>query len=60
LKRTFERMETGKSKGLSKILNENILLGYTLDQIRNKVRKLHEMYLQKKKKANSTGEGSVE
>ncbi|GBB84507.1 hypothetical protein RclHR1_11080002 [Rhizophagus clarus] len=36
-----------------------MLPGRTLDQIRNKVGKLHEMYLQKKKKANSTGEGSV-
>ncbi|RIA83413.1 hypothetical protein C1645_833878 [Glomus cerebriforme] len=31
---------------------------HTLEQIRNKVGKLREMYLQKKKKSNSTGEGS--
>ena len=42
------------------MINENLLPGRTLDQIRNKVGKLREMYLQKKKKANSTGEGSVE
>ena len=41
-------------------MNENLLPGRTLEQIRNKVGKLREMYLQKKKKANSTGEGSVE
>ncbi|CAB4438775.1 unnamed protein product [Rhizophagus irregularis] len=37
-----------------------ILLESSLDQIRNKVGTLRETYLQKKKKANSTGEGSVE
>src|SRR2546430_16839661 len=47
-------------KVYQKILNENLLPGRTLEQIRNKVGKLREMYLQKKKKVNSTGEGSVE
>ncbi|RIA97141.1 hypothetical protein C1645_814370 [Glomus cerebriforme] len=37
------------------MVNENLLPGRILEQIRNKVRKLHKMYLQKKKKANSTG-----
>ena len=46
-------------KVYQKIVNENLLPGRTLEQIRNKVGKLREMYLQKKKKANSTGEGSV-
>ena len=42
------------------MINENLLPGRTLEQIRNKVGKLREMYLQKKRKANSTGEGNVE
>ena len=37
-----------------------MLPGRTIEQIRNKVGKLREMYLQKRKKTNSTGEGSVE
>jgi hypothetical protein len=40
-------------------LNENLLPDCTLKQVKNKVEKLCEMYLQKKKKANSTGEGNV-
>ena len=47
-------------KVYQRMVNENLLPGRTLEQIRNKVGKLREMYLQKKKKANSTGEGSVE
>ena len=56
----MEEWKWGKVKVYQKIINENVLPGCTLDQIRNKVGKLREMYLQKKKKANSTGEGSVE
>ena len=56
----LEEWKRGKMKVYQKILNENLLPGRTLEQIRNKVGKLREMYLQKKKKANSTGEGSVE
>jgi hypothetical protein len=56
----LEEWKRGKMKVYQKIVNENLLPGRTLEQIRNKVGKLREMYLQKKKKANSTGEGSVE
>ena len=56
----MEEWKRGKVKIYQKIINENVLPGRTLDQIRNKVGKLREMYLQKKKKANSTSEGSVE
>lgn len=56
----MEEWKRGKVKVYQKIVSENVLPGRTLDQIRNKVGKLREMYLQKKKKANSTGEGSVE
>jgi hypothetical protein len=59
-KENLEEWKRGKVKVYQKIVNENLLPGRTLDQIRNKVGKLREMYLQKKKKANSTGEGSVE
>jgi hypothetical protein len=59
-KENLEEWKRGKVKVYQKIVSENMLPGRTLDQIRNKVGKLREMYLQKKKKANSTGEGSVE
>ncbi|GES94171.1 trihelix transcription factor ASIL1-like [Rhizophagus clarus] len=56
----LEEWKQGKVKVYQKIVSENVLPGRTLDQIRNKVGKLRETYLQKKKKTNSTGEGSVE
>ncbi|PKK67963.1 hypothetical protein RhiirC2_851816 [Rhizophagus irregularis] len=59
-KENLEEWKRGKVKVYQKIISENVLPGRTLDQIRNKVGKLRETYLQKKKKANSTGEGSVE
>lgn len=59
-KENLEEWKRGKVKVYQKIINENLLPGRNLEQIRNKVGKLREMYLQKKKKANSTGEGSVE
>lgn len=46
-------------KVYQKLVDENLLPGRTTEQIKNKVGKLHETYLQKKKKTNSTGEGSV-
>ncbi|PKY12896.1 hypothetical protein RhiirB3_424618 [Rhizophagus irregularis] len=46
-------------KVYQKIISENVLPGRTLDQIRNKVGKLRETYLQKKKKANFTVENST-
>ncbi|GES87339.1 hypothetical protein GLOIN_2v1869760 [Rhizophagus clarus] len=54
----LEEWKRGKVKVYQKIVSENVLPGRTLDQIRNKVGKLRETYLQKKKKANSTGEDS--
>ena len=55
----LEEWKRGKTKVYQKIVNENILPGRTFEQIKNKVEKLYEMYLQKKKKTNSTGEGSI-
>src|ERR1044072_3869966 len=46
-------------KVYQKLVEENLLSGRTAEQIKNKVGKLHETYLQKKKKTNSTGKGSV-
>jgi hypothetical protein len=55
----LEKWKREKIKVYQKILNENLLPDCTLKQVKNKVEKLCEMYLQKKKKANSTGEGNV-
>ncbi len=46
-------------KVYQKLVDKNLLSGQTAEQIKNKVGKLHETYLQKKKKTNSTGEGSI-
>ncbi len=40
-------------------MNENLLSDRIAEQIKNKVGKLCETYLQKKKKTNSTSEGSI-
>ena len=56
----MEEWKRGKAKVYQRIVDENLLPGRTIEQIRNKVGKLREMYLQKRKKTNSTGEGSVE
>ncbi len=40
-------------------MDENLLPGRTAEQIKNKVEKLRETYLQKKKKTNSTGESNI-
>ncbi|RIA96527.1 hypothetical protein C1645_733135 [Glomus cerebriforme] len=56
----LEEWKRGKVKVYQKMVNENLLPGRTLEQIRNKVGKLRKMYLQKKKKTNSTGESNVE
>ncbi len=46
-------------KVYQKLVDENLLPGRTVKQIKNKVRKLRETYLQKKKKTNSIGESSI-
>ena len=46
-------------KVYQKLVNENLLSSWTVKQIKNKVGKLCETYLQKKKKINSTGEGNI-
>ncbi|PKK67336.1 hypothetical protein RhiirC2_783637 [Rhizophagus irregularis] len=56
----LEEWKRGRAEVYQKIINENILPDRNLKQIRNKVGKLRDTYLQKKKKANSTGKGSVE
>src|SRR3990170_3337414 len=60
LEENLEEGKRGKAKVYQRIVNENLLPGRTIEQIRNKVGKLRETYLQKRKKTNSTGEGSVE
>ncbi|PKK71894.1 hypothetical protein RhiirC2_826684 [Rhizophagus irregularis] len=47
-KENLEEWKRGKVKVYQKIISENVLPGRTLDQFRNKVGKLREMYLQKK------------
>ncbi|CAB5313290.1 unnamed protein product [Rhizophagus irregularis] len=59
-KKHLEEWKRGRAEVYQKIINENILPDRNLKQIRNKVGKLRDTYLQKKKKANSTGKGSAE
>jgi len=46
-------------KVYQKLVDENLLPDRTAEQIKNKIGKLCKTYLQKKKKTNSTGEGSI-
>ena len=46
-------------KVYQKLVDKNLLSGQTAEQIKNKVGKLHETYLQKKKKTNSTGKNNI-
>ena len=58
-KENLKEWKNEKMKVYQKIVNKNLLSGRILEQIRNKIEKLRKMYLQEKKKTNSTDESSI-